>query len=145
MAFQRAVCWALKVVLSAAKGLRIGISWTEHCAQQLEDPPASSLCWWHGVYGRQAAWDRPSSHREQTTKSPSAPPQVSNCAHVNTDVTCSFPAGWVQARTPHIQQMLVTLSHGLLESTWSKYIWNIFLRLTRVTLLPLLPTVLCGR
>lgn len=37
MAFQRAVCWALKVVLSAAKSLRIGISWTEHCAQQLED------------------------------------------------------------------------------------------------------------
>lgn len=41
--------------------------------------------------------------------------------------------------------MLVTLSHSQLESTWSKYTWNIFLRCIRVTLLSLLPVVPCER
>lgn len=39
-----------------------------------------------------------------------------------------------------MQQMLVTLSHDLMESTWSKYMWHISLRLIRVALIP---AVLC--
>lgn len=41
-----------------------------------------------------------------------------------------------------MQQMLVTLSHDLMESTWSKYMWHISLRLIRVALIP---AVLCDR
>lgn len=89
-------------MFSAAKGLRIGTGWTEDCAEQLE---GHLLLHSVGSVGCRGGRQRGINSLPVGNKPPSPQVQLLKsvyCAHVKTDVTCSFPARWVQARALHM-------------------------------------------
>lgn len=89
-------------MLSAARGLRVGISWSEDCAQQLKDHLLV-----HSVGGMACTGGRQQGKSLLPIGNKPPSPQVHllksvYCTHVKTNVTRSFPARWVQAGTIHM-------------------------------------------